>query len=267
MNRDNKQLSYQIIEEHARKKYQRIFKNLVSGEGKDPELARLKLKELLREKQQERGEAKKNISHVIQMFKDDYLSDFLKPLEVEEAKYNKIRRLAEHLKRQVKHFYEKTIVIIDDQGAEKTNREMQELAIWLFRQCNGKEDIGREKGIESRLQSAAYFRRKYSHISHEIRVLKQFINQIDNGEVIAEEQKPKMRLAKEEIEKLVNKANKLLEEDPDTYEPFRKGSFLGNNLKSELARELELSESALYERLKKYCHKVNERFRIKDNLF
>lgn len=65
------------------------------------------------------------------------------------------------------------------------------------------------------------------------------------------------------IHKVVEVANKYLKDEPDTYVPFRTGSFLSSNLRDQLAEDFNVAPSTIREHLKRKCEKVNQLFVIK----
>ena len=83
--------------------------------------------------------------------------------------------------------------------------------------------------------------------------LKNLLKKIDSKEV---------RLSRQELEEMVLKANDFIKKDVRNI-PSRKGAFISNNLKMDLAKELGLSRSAVDERMRKYCDKDGDYYKLK----
>jgi hypothetical protein len=67
-----------------------------------------------------------------------------------------------------------------------------------------------------------------------------------------------------EIKKVVDKANELLKSEKSKYKPLKKGAYLSNSLKEELADQLNMPTSTVSDWLKKYCEKKeNGYFEVK----
>ena len=83
--------------------------------------------------------------------------------------------------------------------------------------------------------------------------LKNLLKKIDSKEI---------RLSHQELEEMVLKANDFIKKDERNI-PSRKGAFISNNLKTDLAKELSLSLSAVDERMRKYCDKDGDYYKLK----